>query len=63
MRVGDRIQWMSINRAEVGVIESEREDGFLVRLDNQKCVIVQKTSIYDNRRKTGVATPDAGLRK
>lgn len=45
VKPGDRIAWMSIKGPQSGVIETKFGNGWLTRLDNGKCVLVNEKSI------------------
>ena len=45
LSIGTQVHWRSLNRIESGVIESVSERGFLVRLENNKCVLLHEKSI------------------
>lgn len=46
--IGEQIAWKTLNSIKTGVIEAKRDYGYLVRLDNGKCVIVHENSIIKN---------------
>jgi len=46
--IGEQIAWRTLNSIKTGVIEAKRDYGYLVRLDNGKCVIVHENSIIKN---------------
>lgn len=43
--VGDRITWEAVNGPKSGFISEETPLGYMVLLDNGKCVIVHENSI------------------
>lgn len=45
MKRGDRITWKTVNGTCSGAAIDKRELGYLVRLDNGKCMIVNPKSI------------------
>ena len=43
--IGDKVQWDTVKGPKTGVIESKRADGYLIRLDNGKCIVAHETSL------------------
>ena len=43
--IDDRVQWDTVKGLKTGVIESKRADGYLIRLDNGKCIVAHETSL------------------
>lgn len=43
--IGDRVQWDTVKGLKTGVIESKRTDGYLIRLDDGKCIVAHETSL------------------
>lgn len=43
--IGDKVQWDTVKGLKRGVIEAKRADGYLIRLDNGKCIIAHENSI------------------
>lgn len=50
MKKGERVTWMAVNGPRSGVLEAKMPTGYLVRLDNGKCVIVHQNSIKQNEK-------------
>ena len=42
MTIGDKVSWPSINGICYGIIESEENGKWIVRLDNGKYILLQK---------------------
>ncbi|MBR0084225.1 MAG: hypothetical protein IJP93_09090 [Bacteroidales bacterium] len=45
IEIGNRIYWNCIHGEVSGVVEEIRDDYYLARLDNGKCVLVHELSI------------------
>lgn len=43
--IGDKVRWDTVKGLKTGVIEAKRADGYLIRLDNGKCIIAHENSI------------------
>lgn len=43
--VGDKVQWDTVKGLKTGVIESERPDGYLIRLESGKCIVAHENSL------------------
>lgn len=50
VKEGDRIRWRSVNKEYSGTVEQELSQVLLVRMDNGKCVIIDKQSKYERER-------------
>ena len=45
--IGERISWEGVSRVISGEITGFRKHGYIVLLDNGKCVIVEESSIRE----------------
>lgn len=46
MSIGDSVTWMAVNGPQIGYIESFKENGILIRLKGERCVIAHKDSLH-----------------
>ena len=53
MKTGERITWRSVNKDYQGTIEKELNSVILVRMDNGKQMIIDKSTIgYERQRQS-----------
>lgn len=45
MKEGDRVKWMTANGIRYGILVARCDLGWLVRLDNDKCIIADTNSL------------------
>ena len=47
MGIGDKVTWDFVQGPKTGVIESEWKGWFIVRMENGKSIVADKTSLHE----------------